>query len=110
MTNAYSILFGDIHNHNSLGYGVGSLERSIEIARSHLDFFAFTGHSSWHDIEPMEGGREAHWLRGFERLRRSWPKVPVCGCASSPAKALVLNSKKKNTSRTCFILISTFRF
>jgi hypothetical protein len=69
------ILFGDIHNHNAHGYGVGSMERSIDVARTHLDFFAFTGHSSWHDMVPMEGGREAHWLRGFERLRQTWPHV-----------------------------------
>lgn len=75
MSSAYQILFGDIHNHNALGYGIGSLERSIDIARSHLDFFSFTGHSSWHDMEPMEGGRERHWLEGFERLEKNWPKV-----------------------------------
>jgi hypothetical protein len=69
------ILFGDIHNHNALGYGIGSLERSIDIARTHLDFFAFTGHSSWHDIEPMEGGREKHWYDGFARLEEAWPSV-----------------------------------
>ena len=67
--------FGDIHNHNAMGYGLGSIERSIDVARSHLDFFAFTGHSSWHDMVPMEGGRERHWLDGFERLEKGWPKV-----------------------------------
>ena len=67
--------FGDIHNHNAMGYGLGSIERSIDIARSHLDFFAFTGHSSWHDMVPMEGGRERHWLDGFERLEKGWPQV-----------------------------------
>lgn len=67
--------FGDIHNHNAMGYGLGSIERSIDIARSHLDFFAFTGHSSWHDMVPMEGGRERHWLDGFERLEKGWPRV-----------------------------------
>ena len=71
----YSILYGDIHNHNAHGYGVGSIERSIEVARTHLDFFAFTGHSSWHDLEPMEGGREQHWLKGFQRLKDTWPRV-----------------------------------
>jgi hypothetical protein len=75
MSDTFSVLFGDIHNHNALGYGIGSLERSIDIARTHLDFFAFTGHSSWHDMEPMEGDREQHWLTGFERLREGWPKV-----------------------------------
>ena len=73
--NNRSLFFGDIHNHNALGYGLGSLERSIDIAKTHLDFFAFTGHSSWHDMVPMEGGRERHWLEGFERLRQAWPRV-----------------------------------
>ncbi len=59
---ALNKFFGDIHNHNALGYGLGSLERSIEIARSHLDFFAFTGHSSWHDLVSMEGGREEKFV------------------------------------------------
>lgn len=72
---AYSIFYGDIHNHNAHGYGVGSIERSVDIARSHLDFFAFTGHSSWHDMARMEGGREAHWSEGFARLRQTWPRV-----------------------------------
>jgi len=71
----YQILFGDIHNHNACGYGVGSMERTVEIARTHLDFFAFTGHSSWHDMQPMEGGRENHWINGFQKLRDEWPNV-----------------------------------
>jgi len=75
MAGPFTIVFGDIHNHNAMGYGKGSLERAIDVARTHLDFFAFTGHSSWHDMEPMEGGRENHWLRGFERLREGWPHV-----------------------------------
>lgn len=69
------ILFGDIHNHNAHGYGVGSMERSIDVARTHLDFFAFTGHSSWHDMPSMEGGRERHWIDGFKRLKDTWPRV-----------------------------------
>ncbi len=71
----YRILYGDIHNHNAHGYGVGSIERSLEIARTHLDFFAFTGHSSWHDMPAMEGGRERHWIDGFKRLKDTWPRV-----------------------------------
>lgn len=71
----YRVLYGDIHNHNAHGYGVGSIERSLEIARTHLDFFAFTGHSSWHDMPTMEGGRERHWIDGFKRLKDTWPRV-----------------------------------
>ena len=81
---ALNKFFGDIHNHNALGYGLGSLERSIEIARSHLDFFAFTGHSSWHDLVSMEGGRERHWLDGFERLVKGWrPRGAVNFCTAT---------------------------
>ena len=71
----YAILYGDMHNHNAHGYGVGSIERSLEVARGHLDFFAFTGHSSWHDMPTMEGGRERHWIDGFKRLKDTWPQV-----------------------------------
>ena len=71
----HRILFGDIHNHNAHGYGAGSIERSLEVARTHLDFFAFTGHSSWHDLPSMEGGRERHWIEGFQRLKTTWPRV-----------------------------------
>jgi hypothetical protein len=71
----YRILYGDIHNHNAHGYGIGSIERSLEIARTHLDFFAFTGHSSWHDMPAMEGQRERHWIEGFKRLNETWPRV-----------------------------------
>ncbi len=74
-TNPYSILYGDIHNHNAHGYGVGSIERSLDVARTHLDFFAFTGHSSWHDMPSMEGERERHWINGFKRLKDTWPQV-----------------------------------
>lgn len=72
---SYRILYGDIHNHNAHGYGVGSIERSLDVARTHLDFFAFTGHSAWHDMPSMEGGRERHWIDGFKRLKDSWPRV-----------------------------------
>lgn len=69
------IYFGDIHNHNAHGYGRGTIERSIDIAREHLDFFAFTGHSSWHDLTEIEGGRHRHFLDGFKRLKETWPRV-----------------------------------
>ncbi len=69
------IFYGDIHNHNAHGYGVGSIERSLDVARTHLDFFAFTGHSSWHDMPAMEGGRERHWIEGFKQLKETWPRV-----------------------------------
>lgn len=71
----HTIFYGDIHNHNGLGYGKGSLERSIDIAEMHLDFFAFTGHAAWHDLKPMEGGREQHWIQGFARHSEAWEHI-----------------------------------
>lgn len=70
----FRLVYGDIHNHNAHGYGTGSIERSVDNARAHLDFFAFTGHSSWHDLGEY-GGRAAHFVEGFKRLKETWPHV-----------------------------------
>ena len=51
----YKLYWGDIHNHNELGYGQGSLARSYQIARSHLDFYAFTPHAQHADGGMPEG-------------------------------------------------------
>jgi hypothetical protein len=71
----YRIYFGDLHNHNSVGYAQGSLERAFDIAHNHLDFFAFTPHGWWPDIGHYEGGIEKKWLDGFEVTRKRWPEV-----------------------------------
>ena len=71
----YRLFWGDLHNHNAVGYATGSLERSIENARGHLDFFAFTGHASWHDMPKMPGDRHMKWVRGFEVHTEHWPKT-----------------------------------
>ena len=69
------LYWGDLHNHNAVGYAKGSLARSIDLAREHLDFFAFTGHSSWHDMPKMPGDRHLKWVRGFEAHRQHWPRT-----------------------------------
>ena len=69
------LFWGDLHNHNAVGYAKGSLERSIDLAREHLDFFAFTGHASWHDMPKMPGDRHMKWVRGFEVHTKHWPKT-----------------------------------
>jgi len=69
------LFWGDLHNHNAVGYAKGSLQRSIDLAREHLDFFAFTGHAHWHDITPMPGDRHMKWVRGFEVHTQHWPKT-----------------------------------
>jgi hypothetical protein len=75
MDTGHRVYWGDLHNHNTVGlynYTKGSLERSIDIAQSHLDFFAFTGHAQWHDMPPMPGGVEEKWQAGFEHHTRLW--------------------------------------
>lgn len=71
----YQLYWGDMHNHNAVGYAKGSLQRSIDIAREHLDFFAFTGHASWHDMPKMPGDRHMKWVNGFKVHRDHWNKT-----------------------------------
>jgi len=71
----YKTYFGDLHNHNEVGYARGSLRRAYEIARNHLDFFAFTPHAHWHDIRTYSKGIEKKWLKGFEVTKKRWPEV-----------------------------------
>jgi hypothetical protein len=69
------LFWGDLHNHNAVGYAKGSLERSIDLARAHLDFFAFTGHASWHDMPQMPGDRHMLWVNGFKAHSAHWEKT-----------------------------------
>jgi len=71
----HQLFWGDLHNHNAVGYAKGSLERAIDLAREHLDFFAFTGHASWHDMPKMPGDAHLKWVRGFEVHTQHWPKT-----------------------------------
>jgi len=71
----YTTYFGDLHNHNHVGYARGSLERTYEIARNHLDFFAFTPHAYWPDIGHYDGNIEYKWLNGFHVAKARWPEV-----------------------------------
>jgi hypothetical protein len=70
-----TIYWGDIHNHNAAGYAKGSLLRSFEIAREHLDFFAHAGHSQWPDMVEMPQDAHMHWVHGFKALKEQWPTV-----------------------------------
>lgn len=75
MSNDYRLYFGDLHNHNCLGYARGSLERSFDIAQEHLDFVAITGHSQWHDMPQMPGDRHIKWIKGLDEHTRRWPEL-----------------------------------
>jgi hypothetical protein len=72
---AFNLYWGDLHNHNAVGYAQGSLQRSIDVAQEHLDFFAFTGHASWHDMPKMPGDRHMKWVEGFRVHADHWQKT-----------------------------------
>ncbi len=72
---SHTIYWGDLHNHNAVGYAQGSLARSFEIAREHLDFFAHTGHSQWPDMPVMPQDAHLKWVNGFAVMKRAWPEV-----------------------------------
>ncbi|MEZ5396179.1 MAG: DUF3604 domain-containing protein [Bryobacterales bacterium] len=71
----YRTYFGDLHNHNAIGYAQGSLRRTFEIARNHLDFFAFTPHGYWPDIGHYQDTIEDRWINGFAVVKERWPEV-----------------------------------
>ncbi len=67
--------FGDLHNHNDIGYAQGTLTRTFENARNHLDFFAFTPHAYWPDIGTYPGAIENKWINGFAVAKARWGEV-----------------------------------
>jgi hypothetical protein len=71
------LFWGDIHNHNNMGYGVGSMTRSIEIAQERLDFWAATPHAQVHkEKAPIRTPEfEAQRARDFQRVHDQWPKL-----------------------------------
>ncbi len=71
----YELFWGDLHNHNAVGYARGSLERTYEIAQEHLDFLAFTPHAQWHDMPKMPNDAHMKWVNGFKVLQDNWTKV-----------------------------------
>jgi uncharacterized protein DUF3604 len=74
-TGPHTDYFGDLHNHNNVGYAQGSLPRTFEIAREHLDFFAFTPHAWWHDIKEFDLHIQDKWINGFAVTRARWNEV-----------------------------------
>ena len=71
--NTLTAYFGDLHNHNSVGYGLGSPERAFEIAHSHLDFFCFTPHAYYDTSAQSEMMK--NWT-GYEKITHDrWPDV-----------------------------------
>ncbi|MCD6122649.1 MAG: DUF3604 domain-containing protein [Spirochaetales bacterium] len=70
-----NIFWGDLHNHNGLGIGKGSLERSYSIALNTLDFYAFTPHGWWVDIPSTDMEVKNYHLKGFDLVKKNWRKI-----------------------------------
>ena len=70
-----NLYWGDLHNHNAVGYARGSLERTYDIAKGHLDFFCFTAHSQWPDMPTMPNDAHTKWIKGFHVTARNWDKM-----------------------------------
>jgi hypothetical protein len=69
------LYWGDLHNHNAVGYAKGSLERTYDIAQSHLDFFSFTAHSQWPDLPTMPNNAHMKWINGFHVTAKNWEQM-----------------------------------
>jgi len=68
--------WGDLHNHNEVGYGWGSLAHSYAVARAmQLDVYAFTPHAWWHDLPEGDPQVAEKHRRGFQLVRDRWEEV-----------------------------------
>ena len=67
--------WGDLHNHNEIGYGAGKVERSFSIAKNSLDFYGFTPHGFWPDIPDNDPETRDYHVKGFKRTSDNWEKV-----------------------------------
>ncbi len=68
--------WGDIHNHNEIGYGAGSLARSYAIAMGCLlDFYAFTPHGHWPDAPDSNSTIRQYHEEGYRKVQKTWPEI-----------------------------------
>lgn len=70
-----NIYWGDIHNHNEIGYGKGKMTRSFDLAENTLDFYAFTPHGWWPDLPDDDEPVKKHHQEGFEKVSSNWDKI-----------------------------------
>ena len=72
------LLWGDLHNHCAITYGLGSLGNALEVARRHLDFVSVTPHAFWPDIPartPQTDFLVDFHEKGFAKIARNWEAV-----------------------------------
>ncbi len=70
-----NIYWGDIHNHNEIGYGQGSLVRSFDLAENALDFYAVTPHGWWPDLPKDDDPVRRHHQQGFDKVKANWNRI-----------------------------------
>ena len=96
----YHLFWGDLHNHNAVGYARGSLERTYDVAASHLDFLAFTPHAQWHDMPRMPNNAHQKWVDGFRVTRERWPQVQKMAAAHNhPGRFVTFLAYEWHSSR-----------
>ena len=66
-----NVYYGDLHTHANVGYGKGSIETSVEVAKTNLDVWAFAGHSQWPD-QPEDWTGYKHHVDGFEAFKKGF--------------------------------------
>lgn len=93
--------WGDLHNHNGIGYGKGTLDRSYAIARgSLLDVYAFTPHGYWPDAPDHDPEIKRYHEAGFARVREAWPEVlRAAECQDAPGAFVALPAFEWHSTR-----------
>jgi hypothetical protein len=70
------LLWGDVHNHCGITYGVGSLDYALRNASRQLDFCSVTPHAFWPDMpsrcDETEYVCDFH-ERGYAKIAAHWP-------------------------------------
>ncbi|UCF97494.1 MAG: DUF3604 domain-containing protein [Spirochaetaceae bacterium] len=67
--------WAEIHNHNSVGYAKGTLERAYQIAQSALDIYAFTPHGWWPDLPATDQKVKKQHENGFRIVADAWRDI-----------------------------------
>lgn len=66
------VFWADLHNHNEVGYGVGRLKRSYDLASCLLDVYAFSPHTFWPDLPTNDPKTREKHERGFRKTAENW--------------------------------------
>jgi hypothetical protein len=69
------LLWADLHNHNEVGYGQGTIERSYRIARNTLDVYALTAHGHWPDPPQDDPTLVQYHTEGLRKAGAAFPEL-----------------------------------